>query len=182
MEKTEKNKKLSGELIRFVITGIICSLLDFLVSYGVTVILKAGSLNDTLIVAISTLAGFTIGVIANYLLSTFWVFKNVREGTKSKSPLFIFLFVILSIGGWLVSFGTMELCRVIIQHTNGININEVEISFKAITTAGFWLFGVSFVLKTLVGMVWNYLTRKFILYKAPKKEDKKAEEENISDQ
>ena len=178
MEKTEKNKKISLEIIRFVITGAVCALLDFLTSYLVTVLLKNSGLHDTLIVALSTLAGFIVGVITNYILSTIWVFKNVREGTKSKSFLFIFLFVLLSIGGWALSFGTMELCRIIIQNQSGININEVQIAFSAITTADFWLFAVSFALKTLVGMVWNYLTRKFILYKAPKEEKVNVEEEN----
>ena len=82
MKKTEKNKKISLEIIRFAITGAVCALLDFLTSYLVTVLLKNSGLNDTLIVALSTLAGFIVGVITNYLLSTICVFKNVREGTK----------------------------------------------------------------------------------------------------
>ena len=170
MGNTEKNKKISYEIIRFAITGLICAILDFLTSYGATVLFKSTNMNDTLVTALATMCGFTVGVISNYILSTLWVFKNVREGTKTKSFLFIFIFVLLSIGGWAISFGTMELFRVIFINTSGININDVQITFSAITTAGFWLFGVAFVMKTLVGMVWNYLTRKFILYKAPKEE------------
>ena len=170
-----KDKKISLEIVRFVITGVICALLDFATSYIVTVILKKTNMNDTLIVALSTLIGFTISVIANYLLSTLWVFRNVKDKNKAKTPLFIILFVILSACGWGLSFGTMELCRVACNAWWQVDINSVKLEFAAITTSVFWLFGVSFVLKTLVGMVWNYLTRKFILYKAPK-EDKPIEE------
>ena len=176
MEKEEKNKKISLELIRFVITGGVCALLDFLTCYLFVTILKPTGMNDTLITVLSTMAGFTVGVITNYILSTLWVFKNVREGTKSRSPLFITVFVLLSIGGWAISFGTMELCRIIILNASSININDVEFKFSALGTALFWLYALSFVLKTLLGMVWNYLTRKFILYKAPK-EEKPIDEE-----
>ena len=171
-----KDKKISLEIIRFVITGVICALLDFATSYIVTVILKKTNMNDTAIVAISTLIGFTISVIANYILSTLWVFKNVKDKNNAKKPLFIVLFIILSACGWGLSFGTMELCRLACNAWWQIDINSIKLEFKAITTAGFWMFGVSFILKTFVGMVWNYLTRKFILYKAPKEEEKPSEE------
>ena len=171
MEKTNKDKKISLEIIRFVITGIICALLDFATMYVTTVLLKKTAMNDTLIVALSTLAGFIVGVIANYILSTLWVFKNVKDKNKAKTPLFIVLFVILSAVGWGLSFGTMELCRIACNAWWQVDINSIKLEFKAITTLGFWLYAISFGIKTLVGMVWNYLTRKFILYRAPKEEE-----------
>ena len=177
-----KDKKISLEIVRFVITGVICALLDFATSYIVTVILKKTNMNDTLIVALSTLIGFTISVIANYLLSTLWVFRNVKDKNKAKTPLFIILFVILSACGWGLSFGTMELCRVVCNAWWQVDINSVKLEFAAITTSVFWLFGVSFILKTLVGMVWNYLTRKFILYKAPKEDNIEEETENKNEE
>lgn len=183
MEKNNKDKKISLEIIRFVITGLICALLDFATSYIVTVLLKKTDMNDTLIVALSTLIGFTISVIANYLLSTLWVFKNVKDKNKAKKPLFIVVFIVLSAIGWGLSFGTMELCRLACNAWFKVDINSVKLEFAALGTAVFWLFGVSFVLKTLVGMVWNYLTRKFILYKAPKEEktNEPIEEEKIEE-
>jgi hypothetical protein len=51
----------------------------------------------------------------------------------------------------------------------GVNITEVQISYVLKFTFWgdlvFWMFAVAFVLKTLVGLVWNYFTRKYILYK-----------------
>lgn len=171
-----KDKKISLEIIRFAITGVISAAIDFITCYIVTVLLKKTSMNDTLIVAISTLIGFIVSVIVNYILSTVWVFKNVKDKSKAKTPLFIVLFIILSALGWGISFGTMELCRIACNAWWSVDINAVELKFSAITTLDFWLYAIAFVLKTLLGMIWNYLTRKFILYKAPKEE--KVEETN----
>ena len=179
MEKS-KDKKISLEIIRFLITGVICALLDFATMYLVTILMKNGGANDTLINVISTLAGFIVGVIANYILSTLWVFKNVKDKNKSKTPMFIFLFVVLSAGAWALSYGTWELCFLACKSWWQVNINEIKFSFAALATLEFWLFAVSFGMKTLVGMIWNYLTRKFILYKAPKEDEEleKVDEEH----
>ena len=171
-----KDKKISLEIIRFAITGVVSAAIDFITCYIVTVLLKKTSMNDTLIVAISTLIGFIVSVIVNYILSTVWVFKNVKDKSKAKTPLFIVLFIILSALGWGISFGTMELCRIACNAWWSVDINAVELKFSAITTLDLWLYAIAFVLKTLLGMIWNYLTRKFILYKAPKEE--KVEETN----
>ena len=171
-----KDKKISLEIIRFAITGVVSAAIDFITCYIVTVLLKKTSMNDTLIVAISTLIGFIVSVIVNYILSTVWVFKNVKDKSKAKTPLFIVLFIILSALGWGISFGTMELCRIACNAWWSVDINAVELKFSAIATLDFWLYAIAFVLKTLLGMIWNYLTRKFILYKAPKEE--KVEETN----
>ena len=45
-------------------------------------------------------------------------------------------------------------------------IKENGIAFLAQNI--FWAYFVSFVVKTLVGLVFNYFTRKYILYKEPK--------------
>ncbi len=177
----DKDKKTSLELIRFVITGCACAALDLLVCFLVKEALFALTI-DWLKTAIYTLCGFIAGVILNYIMSTFWVFKNVEDKNKSKTKLFIFLFVVLSAVGWVLSWGTMELCTFAFIAWWNIDIGESlfagGISFTLLSSLGFWLFVVAFILKTFIGMVWNYLTRKFILYKAPKenKEENQVEE------
>ena len=172
----EKDKKLSTEIIRFLITGCICARLDFLVCYLLNALLKDVIAIEPLLVGIYTLGGFLVGVTANYVLSNLWVFKNVNETNKKeqKTPKFILLFVLLSAGGWAISFITMYLCTIIFDSALHININDFSLvdifNFKTWATLAFWLFVLSFILKTFLGMVWNYLTRKFILYKAPKED------------
>lgn len=173
----EKDKKLSAEIVRFLITGCICALLDFLVCYLLNALLKEFITIEPLLVGIYTLGGFLVGVTANYLLSNLWVFKNVNETNKKeqKTPKFILIFVLLSAGGWAISFATMYLCTIIFDNALNVNINNFSLldifNIKTWATLAFWLFVTSFILKTFFGMVWNYLTRKFILYKAPKEDE-----------
>ena len=167
-----EDKKLSKEIIRFLITGCICALLDFLVCYLVNALFKNIITVEPILVALYTLCGFIVGVIANYLLSNLWVFKNVEDKSKQKTPKFIISFVLLSAVGWGISFLTMYLCTIIVNNCFSININNFSLTsifdFKTWASLAFWLFVLAFVLKTFFGMIWNYLSRKFILYKAPK--------------
>ena len=160
-------KQNTWELIKFLITGAVCAIADFLTT---SLFLKiTEGLPNTAQSAISLLAGFIVGVILNYILSTFWVFKGAQDRNVTKSARFIILFVIFSAIAYGLSYGTYELCRVIFQNTAHVNINDATIKYiLQFTFWGdlvFWLYTVAFILKTLVGLVWNYFTRKYILYK-----------------
>ena len=174
-----KKKSLSNEIIRFVVTGLICSILDLLVCQLFIFILKDANL--TVKTVVSTAMGFLVGVIANYILSTFWVFTGGKNESKTKTPIFIVLFVLLSIGALLLSVGTMELSRIIVL--NGWGINIVEHGFETILNFTFykdqifWVYFLCFCIKTLIGLIWNYLTRKYILYKTDNKVEENKEEE-----
>lgn len=155
------------ELIRFLITGLVCALADFLtMSLFMRLLNKAGGWQTP----ISLLAGFIVGVILNYLMSTYWVFKGKQDSKVTKSAVFIIVFVIFSIIAYGLSYGTYELCRFIASKAWSLDINaagEIDYIFKFTFwgNAAFWLYVVAFILKTFVGLVWNYFTRKYILYK-----------------
>ena len=160
-------KQNTWELIKFLITGAVCAIADFLTT---SLFLKiTEGLPNTAQSAISLLAGFIVGVILNYILSTFWVFKGAQDRNVTKSVRFIILFVIFSAIAYGLSYGTYELCRVIFQNTANVNINDATIKYILQFTfwgdALFWLYFLAFFLKTLVGLIWNYFTRKFILYR-----------------
>ena len=170
----QKDKKISLEIIRFLITGVICALVDFLLCFLVNSLLKNVITFEPLLVGIYTLVGFIGGVTVNYLLSNLWVFKNVENKKEQKSVKFIILFVLLSAVGWIISFLTMYGCTRLFISSLNTDINDFDVLsiFNINTWASlkFWLFVLAFFLKTLLGMIWNYLTRKFILYKAPKEQ------------
>ena len=155
------------EVIRFLICGVACAIADFLVTELFLFILK--DLNDIAKGIIATSAGFIVGVVLNYLLSTFWVFTGVDDTKKTKTVGFIVLFVILSAVAFGLSYGTYELCHFIFLKAWNQNIYNQSISeifkFTFWGNPEFWLFALAFVLKTLVGLIWNYFTRKYILYK-----------------
>ena len=160
-------KENTWELIKFLITGVACAAADFLTT-SLFLRICAG-LPTALQSALSLLAGFIVGVILNYILSTYWVFRGKQDSKVTKSTRFIVLFVLFSAIAYGLSYGTYEVCRIIMQAIAHVNINDANINYiLQFTFWGdimFWLFALAFVLKTLVGLIWNYLTRKYILYK-----------------
>ena len=163
MDKNENR----WELIKFLITGLVCAAADLLTT---SLCLKLFSfLSGPALSAVALLAGFVVGVILNYILSTYWVFKGKQDSKVTKSAGFIIAFVLLSIVAYGLSYGTYELCRVIFWNTLQIDINKANIGYVLYPMhwieALFWLFVLAFFLKTLVGLIWNYFTRKYILYR-----------------
>ena len=156
------------ELIRFLITGLVCALADFAtMSFFMWLLPNNWGAWES---AIALLAGFIVGVILNYIMSTYWVFKGKQDEKVTRSAAFIIVFVIFSIIAYGLSFGTYELCRYIANKAWSLDINAAGgidniLKFKFWGDAAFWLYCVAFVLKTFVGLVWNYFTRKYILYK-----------------
>ena len=170
-------KENTWELIKFLITGAVCAIADFLTT---ALFLKiTEQLPNVAQSAISLLAGFIVGVILNYILSTFWVFRGKQDRSVTKSTRFIVLFVIFSAIAYGLSFGTYELCRFVFQNTANVNINDATIKYILQFTfwgdALFWLYFLAFFLKTLVGLIWNYFTRKYILYRRKDNNVKDAE-------
>ena len=164
----EENKiSVGNEVIRFAVAGIVCAIADFLVTALFLSICK--SMPDLWKGIISTSMGFIVGVILNYILSTFWVFKGVENKKETKSVWFIVKFVILSAIAMGLSYGTYEICHTCFLSWWNLNIYNQGLGeilkFQFWGDPEFWLFALSFVLKTLIGLIWNYFTRKFILYK-----------------
>ena len=165
------------ELVKFLITGVVCAIADFLTT---SLFLKiCNGLPTTAQSAISLLAGFIVGVTLNYILSTYWVFKGKQDKSVTKSTKFIVLFVIFSAIAYGLSYGTYELCRIVSLNACSININDANIQYiLKFTFWGdglFWLFFLAFFLKTLVGLIWNYFTRKYILYKRKQQNEEQIE-------
>ena len=178
MEENNKKAADRGELIRFLITGLVCAIADFLTMSLFMMLLK--NLEPVWQSAISLLAGFIVGVILNYILSTYWVFKGKQDSKVTKSVAFIIVFVIFSVIAYGLSFGTYELCRFIAEKAWSLDINTAGkidniLKFQFWGDVAFWLYAAAFVLKTGVGLVWNYFTRKYILYR--KKEPKPTSDE-----
>ena len=166
-------KENTWELIKFLITGVICAAADFLTT---SLFLRiCNGLPTTLQSALSLLAGFIVGVILNYILSTYWVFRGKQDSKVTRSTKFILLFVLFSAIAYGLSYGTYELCRIIFNASAHVNINDANINYILQFTfwgdALFWFYALAFVLKTLVGLIWNYFTRKYILYKRRNKEE-----------
>ena len=160
LKKFLLNKTNQAEILRFIIVGVICTAVDFLVSalvqyelypHGEVFILWVFKFTSNIFIA--SLAGFIFGVITNYILSIVLVFKNVENTKTSRSLKGFVLFVLLSTGGFLINYGIKELGNLIIPMANNF----------------FW-FVIVFGFATFIVLVYNYVTRKVFLFK-PKKEN-----------
>ncbi len=171
------NKKTSKswELLRFLICGVAAALTDYLFCQ-LTIFLLGKAISGIWLTVISTAVGFIFGVIVNYLISTFWVYQNVDKSVKTKSKTFILWFVLLSLAAMLLSIGAMLLCDLVVVH--GLQMPSIvdmslmqlikENGWAFLANNIFWAYFISFCIKTIVGLVFNYFTRKYILYKEPK--------------
>ncbi|MCD8195101.1 MAG: GtrA family protein [Coprobacillus sp.] len=186
-EKTEKSKsKFGRELGRFAITGLSCAIIDYLVCELFLFICR--NIDTVWANIIATFAGFLVGATLNYVISTFWVYKDNTDKKKkeSKTGLFVVKFLLLAFVALLISEGVMVLSQYIVRITSGYDIANFNISGIFTTRfwidAEFWLYLLCFVIKTVFGAVWNYYTRKYILYKTNTKRVKNPDNSNIENE
>ena len=148
------NKKLA-EILRFCIVGGLATVVDFFVM-GVTLyifdpllypnffnVFYGGGTPSTLASCVGTGAGFLVGLAVNYALSVLFVFD---EKGSSKTFSGFVVFALLSAGGFAINVLGMYLL-VDLAH-----LNE-------------WI--IKIVL-TLVVLVYNYATRKLIIFRNKK--------------
>lgn len=149
----EKNKKLLLEILRFVIVGVLATFVDYLGNQIILWICPTGwtflFINE---IDLATTVGFIFGVIFNYILSISFVFKNVDKNSDSKSTKGFIKFVVLGIIGLFIGIGIMRLFNIV--------WTEMENNW--------WQYLIAFVIKTGVTLVYNYISRKIFIFKAPK--------------
>ena len=156
--KTHKNV---GEILRFIIVGGIATLIDMftmgVVMYLMQKSIYTGFLNvfigaptpSTLATIVGTSVGFLVGLVVNYILSIAFVFN---EKGNSKSAKGFVVFTALSVIGL------------------GINILGTYIGFDLLKLNQ-WLVKIIMI---LVVLVYNYISKKLVLFK-----NKKPKDENI---
>ncbi len=139
----ESQKRRLGEVIRFVATGGVC----FLIEQAVLSLLKELFQLD---VNYGTPIAFLVSVIANYLLCVKWVFPNA-DGSGGKTKLG---FVLTSGIGFFLNWGIMALLTLWLgQDTVLLTIFGVQLK----------IYHLNKTIATLLVMVWNYFTKRFVL-------------------
>jgi putative flippase GtrA len=176
-KKGKLNKNIWLELIRFGVVGVVATLVDYFCQIGVLSIPGVNNWPGSWNLVFAYSVGFMVSTVVNYFLSLIWVFQNVDEKKEkdAKSQKGWWIFVLLGVGGFFLGLGLQQLGNLICLRAWSIQIADVKLSnLTQQGTSVFWAFTIVFVLKTCVTLVYNYLTRKLILFKAPK-EEKKAE-------
>lgn len=155
---------LAFEIIRFLIVGGIATVVDFF-TMGIILYLfnpsiyphfynvfYGGTGNPSLLAnMVGTGSGFVVGLIINYVLSVFFVFIN--KG-KSKSTKGFLQFAVLSAIGLAIHEIGMYLLGGL------LGINE-------------WIIKI---VMTLIVLVYNYLSRKLLIFKKQDNDEKSQKE------
>lgn len=141
-----------SEIVRFLVFGGICTIIDMFVMGVVLYVFDpslypnffnvffGGGDPSTLVTVIGTGTGFIVSLIANYIFSVVFVFK---EKGNSKSVKGAITFAVFAIIGLLLNMSGMWLGYDV------LHINE-------------W---ITKIMMTLIVLVYNYTTRKLIIFK-----------------
>lgn len=176
-KQTTKKDSKSLEIIRFLVIGVVATGFDFLTKLLVSSWMKG--LNSWLILGVSTLAGFVIGVIVNYVFSVLWVFQNVADKGAAKKQSKFWLFVLLGFVGLVISEAIFYGSHYLLISVSDINIVDGSNSPEGITKGdwsflsdkNFWVYFAIFCVSTLIVLIWNYKSRKKWIFIEPKKEN-----------
>ena len=126
------------EFMRYIVVGGSAFVLDF----GTMCLFKEFIFKgEHLFIAV--FIGYIVGLVYNFLLSNWYVFKNGFEKIKGKEIRSFIIFALIGI----VGLGLTEVLMYLF-----VNILTIWYIFAKILSAGIVLF-------------WNYLARKLIIYK-----------------
>ncbi len=129
---SHRSSSPEGEAVRYVIAGCLAFGIDF-------VLLKVFTDYVGLHYLLSAVIGYIAGVVANYVMSTRWVFGRRKLGRPWAE---FVIFVLIGVVGLALTSLLMWLFT---------------------DKAGFYYL-VSKILTTLTVTVWNFTARKFILF------------------
>lgn len=153
------NKKIAliKEMLRYVVSGGIATVCDILTKtlfHSFILPEDMGSFSilgfvNELSVTISTVAGFSVGLIVNYIISICFVFTAEGQKEKGKGVKAFLIYFAVSLVGLLINLGVTQL---------GCNIFSVT---REDTLLFVFVSGVA----ACVSLVWNYVGRKIFVYK-----------------
>lgn len=134
------------QFFRYLFVGGLAFLVDFALSY---VLFRFAFQEQKEFGCIANALSFIAGLIVNYLISTFWIFKTSKVDNKVVEFL---SFAAIGVVGLLITVGITKLFEIWLGDTTSL----FQIIAKIVST------GVSFL--------WNFFARKILLY--TKKEER----------
>lgn len=142
MENNKQSSRMQ-EVIRFLVTGVVC----FAVEFVLLVLLKELLYMDTLI---ATPIAFLGSVTVNYLMCVAWVFADTKNSGRATQ----IGFLVTSAMGLLFNELLMLAFRILLgEETVLFTIFGIAVS----------MYMLNKVLATLLVMVWNYFTKRTML-------------------
>ena len=159
----QTKKQLLAEIFRFLLVGGTATVVDYIVFYLFrSLILPAtliqNAIWDNCSLVIATAFGFGVGLFVNWFLSVRFVFQDVKNKQEARSQKSFFLFSLIGIIGLVITeVGVVLLVNVLpsitlFGLTTFFNLPWSEWFAKGIMTC--------------CVLVWNYLGRKFFIFKS----------------
>ena len=131
------------EIIKFAFTGGVCFLIEWL---ALTVMVEWLTLD----VNLATPLAFLISVVINYLLCVRWVFDGAKNGDRKAQMGFI----VTSLLGLAINSLVMLVLGLLFDE-HAVLLQAFGLTLK--------VYQVNKVIATLVVMVWNYFTKRWLL-------------------
>ena len=145
-------KKLFAQLVKFGLVGGLCFVIDFLITLGVSALLRKASFDTDTAALVAGFFGFVISVMVNYFLSMKYVFARKEDMDRRKEFLIFMVLSVIGLGiNELLLKGSLVVAAKVIVHLYESQPNLVTAGAKIIATA--------------VVMVYNFVTRKIFLEK-----------------
>lgn len=130
------------EFFRYLFVGGVATVVDWLLSFGGERLFSLTGLHEQFVYILATTLGFCGGLVTNFLLSRAFVFATKQARAKSRAGEFLGHFMVGAIGlgmSYLIVFAGTTLI-----------------------TDNYMLFRIA---ATIIVFIWNYLARKFFVYK-----------------
>ena len=182
-KKFNKDKSIFLELVRFVVIGVYGTIIDFALEGWFTSMVSSkvegvGHVAAFFIMFLISALGFLLATPATWSLTSIWGFRNVEQESekKAKSLKGMLIFTFWAIMGLILGAVIQFFGYMICLEWSGWNINILGgFSFEKMFGEGgdikvFFAWAVVLVIRTAFTMVFNYVTRKLFIYKAPKEE------------
>ena len=136
------NKRFA-EVIRFILTGGVCTLIEYAALYALKEWLHMGAVAATPI-------AFLISVVFNYILCVRFVFDGAKEGSRSAQLGFVITSGVGFFLNWLIMWALTAL----------LGEDTVLLTLFGFDLKVYW---VNKIIATGLVMVWNYFTKRWLL-------------------
>lgn len=131
------------EILRFILTGGVCTLIEYAALY----VLKEWLL---LSAVVATPIAFLVSVVFNYLLCVKWVFPAAKEGSRRAQLGFLITSGIGFFLNWFIMWALTAL----------FGEDAVLMAVLGFEVKVYW---VNKIIATALVMVWNYVTKRWVL-------------------
>lgn len=141
----ERYQKLIWEIVRYLIVGGLATIVDYGLFFLIyEIILPPNSINGINVsLAASNTIGFIGGLVFNYILSIYFVFKDSKNKESGKSLKGFLIFSIIGVAGLIISNIGLQLL------VENFNIHVF----------------ISKIIMTIIVLGWNYIGRKLLIFK-----------------